>query len=203
VAFFEEDIQVGTDVRSGESFSILATQEYIVAPPSTGVTKAILTISVTVNRNGTATRINEIGQLEIVAPNTPRFSFEPQTLQPLGLLIKHAVTNFASGDMATDWAKEKVALEGIYLFIGALIPVYRMQGDGVNGTHALSILFAQTSATQTISCYFKSGTDIIVQLDTGSYFNPFINCNLANGTITRQGSGNLAATIEPGPNEWY
>ena len=78
-----------------------------------------------------------------------------------------------------------------------------MQGNGINGTHAVSILFTQTSATQTISCYFKSGTNTLVQLATGSYFDPLANFNLANGTITRQGTGNIAATITPGPNGFY
>ncbi len=113
MASFEEDIQVGTDFRSGESFSILATQEFIVAPPSASVTRVVLTIPVTVDRNSTATRINEAGKLELVAPNTPRFSFDPQTLQPLDLLIEPAVANLVFGDMATDWAKNKVTLEGI------------------------------------------------------------------------------------------
>jgi hypothetical protein len=62
VSFFNElENQVGTDVRSGESFSILATQEYIVAPPLASVTKAVLTIPVSIVRNSTATRINEAG----------------------------------------------------------------------------------------------------------------------------------------------
>ena len=42
VAFFDElENHVGTDVRSGESLSLLATQEYIVALPLASVTKAL------------------------------------------------------------------------------------------------------------------------------------------------------------------
>ncbi len=78
-----------------------------------------------------------------------------------------------------------------------------MQVNGVNGTHALVMLFPQTSATQTISCYVKSGTNTLVQLATGSYFDVTANFDLANGTITRQYGGNLGATITPGPNGWY
>jgi hypothetical protein len=105
--------------------------------------------------------------------------------------------------MVTDWAKDKITLEKIEQNIGVSIPVYSMQGNGVNGTHALSILFPQTSATQTISCYFKSGTNTLVQLATGSYFDETANFKLANGTITRQYYRNLGVTITPGPNDWY
>jgi hypothetical protein len=102
VAFFDElENQVGTDVRSGESFSILAMQEYIVAPPSASVTKAVLTIPVTFDRNSMAIRINETGQLELVAPNTPRYNFDPVTLEPLGLLIEPVETNLVSGDVSS------------------------------------------------------------------------------------------------------
>ena len=57
MSFFDElENHVGTDVRSEESFSIMATQEYIVAPPLASVTKALLTIPVSIDRNSTATK---------------------------------------------------------------------------------------------------------------------------------------------------
>jgi hypothetical protein len=65
------------------------------------VTKAIFGLPVTVDRNISATRINEAGQLEIVEPNMPRFNFDPVTFQPLGLLVEPAAINLVSGDMAT------------------------------------------------------------------------------------------------------
>jgi hypothetical protein len=147
----------------GENFGFLETRDYDVVAPSASVTKAILSIPVTVDRNTSALRINEDGQLESVGSNIPRFNFDPVTFQPLGLLVEPAATNFVSGDMATvAWSKDKVALEEIDQTIGALIPVYSMQGDGLNGTHALVISLPQTSATQTISCYFRSGTNTLV-----------------------------------------
>ena len=94
MTFFDElENQVGTDVRSGEYFSLLATQEYIITPLSASVPNAGLIIPVSVDKNSTATRINDTGQLELVAPNTPRYNFDPVTLQPLGLLIEPAVCN--------------------------------------------------------------------------------------------------------------
>ena len=71
-----------------------------------------------------------------------------------------------------------------------------MQGDGVNETHALAITFPQTSATQTISRYFKTGTNTLIQLATGSYFDVLANFYLANGVVTMQ----YGATMTQGPN---
>ncbi len=84
----------------------------------------------------------------------------------MGLLIEPTATNLFSGDMATALVKDTVTLEQIDQSIGVGFPAYRMQRDGVNGTHALAISLAQTSATQTIYCYFKSCTNILVQLAT-------------------------------------
>jgi len=105
--------------------------------------------------------------------------------------------------MASDCSKDKVTLDEIDQSICVGVPIYSMQGDGVSGTHALAISFAQTSATQTISCYFRTGTNTLVQLAIDSYFEPLANFNLANGAITRQRSRNLDATITSGPNGCY
>ncbi len=116
----------------------MATQEYIVAPPSAGVTKAVLTIPVTVDKNSPVTRINETGQLELVALNTPRFNFDPVTLEPQGLSVEPAVTNLVYGDIATDLAKDKESQEQIdHQSIGVGFPVYTKQEEGVSGTRVI------------------------------------------------------------------
>jgi hypothetical protein len=65
------------------------------------VTKVILSIPVTIDRNSTAIRIDEAGLLEIVAPDKPRFYFDLVTFQPQGLLIESAAANCINGEMAT------------------------------------------------------------------------------------------------------
>ncbi len=44
-------------------------------------------------RAGVATRVNSSGLIENVAANTPRFDYDPVTLQPKGLLIEESRTN--------------------------------------------------------------------------------------------------------------
>jgi len=40
-----------------------------------------------------ATRASELGFMESVPPNTPRFNYDPVTLEPLGLLIEPEAEN--------------------------------------------------------------------------------------------------------------
>ena len=77
-----------------------------------------------VDRNSTATLINEAGQLELVAPNTPRFNYDPVTLEPLGLLIEPAVTNIIFGDVVVDLTKQSIAFEESDQTIASDFPAY-------------------------------------------------------------------------------
>ena len=184
-------------------FSLLATQEYIVATPAASVTKVVLTIPVTVDRNSTATRINEAGQLELVAPNTPRYNFDPVTLQPLGLLIEPVVTNKITGDMVGVWTKQNIEFEDSNQTIGSGFPTYLVTGNGMQATHVLFTNVQRSSAVQTMSIYVKSGTNTLIQLAVANYSSVHANFDLFNGTITAQGTANISATITPVPNGFY
>ncbi len=86
----EEDLEIGVNVRTGESFSLAQIREFAVNPGAT-VSKAVLGISkipLNVARNSVATYVNEQGLIEVVKANTPRFNYDPVTLAPLGLLIE-------------------------------------------------------------------------------------------------------------------
>ncbi len=87
--FDERDAHVGTNVWTGETFSLLETREYDVAPTAlsglpTSVAKAVISFQVTIDRNSTTLRINEDGQLEVVPPITPRYTYDPVTFHALG-----------------------------------------------------------------------------------------------------------------------
>jgi hypothetical protein len=78
-----------------------------------------------------------------------------------------------------------------------------MQGDGVNGTHAILRNFQQTAAVQMLSIYAKNDTNTLVQLVFGCYNTVHANFDILNGTITAQGPDNNFATITPGPSGFY
>lgn len=49
---------------------------------------------ITFTRGSAATRVNALGQIEVVGNNVPRFDYDPVTLEARGLLIEEPRTNF-------------------------------------------------------------------------------------------------------------
>ena len=91
----QEDIENGVNDQNGGSFVVGDVREFHVSPTSS-VSKVVLTITkvpLIVARDSIATRVNELGFTEIVPPNTHRFTHDPVTLEPLGLLIEPEVNN--------------------------------------------------------------------------------------------------------------
>ena len=70
---------------------------------ASSVVKAVLTISkipLNVDRKSAATRVNDLGLIESVPPNTRRYTYDPVTLEPLGLLIEPEAENLiATGNI--------------------------------------------------------------------------------------------------------
>jgi hypothetical protein len=106
----EEDVEIGADVRTGESFSLAQIREFSVSPGAS-VSKAVLSISkipLNVARNSTATRVNENGVIEVVPANTPRFNYDPVTLTSLGLLIEPEAEKLIAISNMTSWSRTRV-----------------------------------------------------------------------------------------------
>ena len=104
VTFYDqEDMEIGADVQSGETFSIGEFREFPVEPAAS-VSKAVLSISkipLSVARDSIATRVNELGLIETVPANTARYHYDPVTLAPLGLLIEPEAENLiVTGDIS-------------------------------------------------------------------------------------------------------
>jgi hypothetical protein len=90
VTFYDaEDVKIRVDIWSGETFLLGQIREFPVSPAAS-VSKAVLTIAkipLNVVLDSIATRVNDLGQIVVVPPNTLRFNYDPVTLDPLGLLI--------------------------------------------------------------------------------------------------------------------
>ena len=93
------------------------------------------------SRASTGTRINSVGMLEVVGNDQPRFDYDPQTLDPRGLLVEPASTNLVHGSEPnlTDWAdlvstSTPLALNALGYFSGMSVASggakwHRLQAD--------------------------------------------------------------------------
>ena len=69
----EEELEIEADVRTAETFSLGQIREFAVSPAAS-VSKAVLAITkvaLNVARDSIATRVNELGVIEVVPPSTP------------------------------------------------------------------------------------------------------------------------------------
>lgn len=67
----------------------------------------------TFTRASTAYNIGSTGLLELVGIDVPRFHFDPETLEPMGVLLEAAATNIISQsqDFNTTWVKDRVTVQ--------------------------------------------------------------------------------------------
>ena len=165
-------------------------------------------------RIGPASFVNEFGKVEIVSANAPRFDHDPDTRESKGLLIEESRTNllkysvdFASipgynanysNARSTLSSTTEVAPDGT----NTASKYVRTAGQG-NGEVAIIIgntLGLSNGTVYTSSIFVKNvGTSGIVEFVNvrASDANDDSQFNLANGTITTDGSNNSLTTITP------
>ncbi len=96
-----------------DHFHSARLESFRLAQSTASVSKVVLTITkvpLNVARDSIATRINEIGFIEIVPPNTPRFTYDPVTLEPLGLLSEPEAENMITESDITKFTRFRVTV---------------------------------------------------------------------------------------------
>ena len=79
-----EDLEIGADIRSGESFSLGKVRGFPVSPAAS-VSKAVLTMTkvpLVLVRASPSTRVNDLGLIEKVPQNVAKYHYDPVTLAP-------------------------------------------------------------------------------------------------------------------------
>jgi hypothetical protein len=170
VTFYDaEDLEIGADTHSGKSFSLGEVREFQVSPAAS-VSKVVLAITkipLNVARDSTATRVNAHGVIEVVPPNTPRFNYDPVTLEPLGLLIEPQAENLISTSNISIWLKIGVNVSSsISIFAN---PIYCIQGNGATRDHFTVIPITRVSVDtlRTLSIYMKNATNRFAEISVG------------------------------------
>ena len=141
----------------------------------------ILDPRVTFTRASTATRVNELGLIEVVQDNIPRVDHDPVTLSQKGLLIEEARTNILirSNEINNGWSKARSTVTD-----SADFPIFANEGvvlltcDGTNGGKGVVRFFTSSSTTRTMSNYLRRGTNDFAQILTGGDLTCFASYDL-------------------------
>jgi hypothetical protein len=157
-------------------------------------------------RASPATRINANGHVETVAAHQPRFSHDPVTLRPRGLLVEDQRTNVLLHSEtfdASSWAKARCSVAGTSaLTPGGSATAARIVEDGTTGVHGLSQTVTLNAGAYTRSVYLKPASRSWAKLACGGLAIAY--CNLSTGGMgSVSGTGAPTAAIEPAGNGWF
>ncbi|WP_425353603.1 phage head spike fiber domain-containing protein [Rhodoferax aquaticus] len=160
-----------------------------------------------------ATVFGSNGLLQTPPPNTPRFDYDPVTLQPRGLLIEEARTNLLlhSRDMTqAAWSKTDVTPTRNQVGIDGVANTACLMTEGVAGSSIALQNGAAVTAGSTItsSWVLKRGNTDWMACHTGDATDGargWFNLNSgAKGSVVARGAGtNNSSTITPLGGGWY
>jgi hypothetical protein len=171
---------------------------------------ATLAPSVNFTRSdATATRVNNIGYIETLVADTPRFDFDPVLIACKGLLIEESRINICTdsknfsawaGSNQVTWSTPSETAPD------AAATVDKMAAVAVSAQHYAQKTITVTNATTyTASVYVKAsgltrGNVLLAQSSSPFTINANANFNLATGIVTPSTG---TATIQAAGNGWY
>jgi hypothetical protein len=162
---------------------------------------------ITFTRGSAGTRVNASGVIESIATNLPRFDYDPDTLEPLGLLIEGQRTNLLLNSLidGTNLSTQDVPVAAVahtLTFYGTgTVTLSGVSTAGpLAGTGAfparVTLPFTPTAGTLTLTV---SGDVKFAQLEAGSFATSFIPT--AGSTVTR--SADVASMTGSAFSGWW
>jgi hypothetical protein len=127
----------------------------------------LLKISLNVARESIATRVKDLGLIEVVPANTPRFKYDPVILAPPGFLTEPEAKNSKNISNINRWSRTRVTITAtIFAFTET---VYILQGNGTSGQYKIMTSYptVSTDTYRTLSIYMKNGTNRCAQIFVG------------------------------------
>lgn len=167
---------------------------------------------ITFSRASSGGRINAAGEFELVGNDVPRLTYDPATLQPLGLLVEEQRTNLLLQSSAVSTASwQKTAISALSSGTSPDgIPAEKITPVAGAGNHFYGQASAFTGAVDngvfSISLRIKANgyNHFHIQGKTKSDLYPAANVDLSAGTITLlNSSGGATASISPLRDGWY
>lgn len=172
-------------------------------------TSAVLDPRITFSRAlATATRVNSAGLIEVVAADTPRFDYDPITLNCRGLLVEESRSNaFSFTEDFNSWVKPQITVSTNVA--SPLAPNGTQTADkiipnNVSTDHIINQARTLTAITYTNSVFVHAGEYNWFCLYGVSFANANAFFNVATGTVgSVTGTGSPVARITPAGGGWY
>ena len=165
---------------------------------------------ITFTRASSATFFDSAGVLQTAASGAARFTYDPATLQPQGLLIEEQRTNLTLYSEELDnaaWTKSNSTITAnAVVSPDSTVDADKLVEDTANSTHAIDQILSFTSGTSyTVSVYVKAAERPTVQLVLyGTAFNESRTWfNLATGVATTTTGAVTSAFVINVGNGWY
>ena len=178
-------------------------------------TTGVLDPRLTFTRSTTGTFTNASGLVASAAINTPRFDYDPTTLQPRGLLIEGSASNlfywsesFETSGAANNWNFSSLnTTRGTVTTTnpaGISTTVVKIQETNAAGFHAPLIVYSSlTSSVYTISAFVKAAERQYIQLIDNGGSGAFGMFNLSgSGSVVSESAAGVS-TITKYPDNWY
>ncbi|WP_434222827.1 phage head spike fiber domain-containing protein [Limnospira platensis CENA597] len=194
-------IEPTLSTQFGKSNTRYNGEEWITEP---------VTNTYTVTGASTATYVDATGKIRTATVNKPRYTFNPETGERLGLLVEEARSNLVRWsedfDNAT-WTKTRASITPnvIVALDGNLTGDKLVEDSSTNTAHHVNSTFSATSGTTyTLTIYAKAAERSILVIAFATQFpaNSFANFNLLTGAITA-GEGLVSSSVTSMGNGWY
>ncbi|WP_434222821.1 phage head spike fiber domain-containing protein [Limnospira platensis CENA597] len=194
-------IEPTLSTQFGKSNTRYNGEEWITEP---------VTNTYTVTGASTATYVDATGKIRTATVNKPRYTFNPETGERLGLLVEEARSNLVRWsedfDNAT-WTKTRASITPnvIVALDGNLTGDKLVEDSSTNTAHHVNRTFSATSGTTyTLTIYAKAAERSILVIAFATQFpaNSFANFNLLTGAITA-GEGLVSSSVTSMGNGWY
>ncbi len=168
----------------------------------------------TFSRTSTGTYFDSTGVMQTAGNNVPRFSYDPVTHAPMGVLIEDTQTNSAHKSSEFDdpfWVKYSMLISSNSIISpDATLSAEMLEEAVASASHAISTSTRSVTSgsTYTASVFAKAGTGNLIQLsfvNGAGYFSGlgYVNFDLSTGGVTSTGGALLGYAIEPVGNGWY
>ena len=196
---------MGAGIGSGNRLPPYVDMQFLYEGFNVAETPYTFSQLISFTRTSAATYVNSAGNVVSASSGTPRFDYDPVTLQPRGLLIEEQRTNLLSRSEEfdnSDWSKDAATVTAnATTSPDGTADADKLVEDISTGVHGLASAVPTTNAPHTMSVFFKAGTRQWVRMGNGSDAQ-FAWFDISTGAVGNLSAG-VTATVADAGNGWF